>query len=324
MQITTSTEFTTAGTGALAQAPANTLSRLEIVPTGKAVGAEIRGLDLSQPVPADVKQALRDAWAKHLVLVFRGQDLAEEQFIAAAEIFGTLKEAGSRKYLLQGGKKAAHFLSKHPVITVLSNLDENGKPVKENVMLGSLEVEWHSDNSYVEVPPAGSVLYSKEIPPNGSGDTSFNNQYLAYDELPDDLKKAIEGKVQVQDSSRDSSGTLRPGAKLPTKPSEVEGPRQPIVRVHPVTGRRTLYLGRHRVWPSNYIVGMSDEGSQELLKQLWAHATQPKYAWTHVWKVGDLLIWDNRCCLHRREEVDATQRRVMLRTVIEGEAVVGA
>lgn len=306
------------------QVDVNTLARLQIVPTGKAVGAEVRGLDLSLPVPADVAEALRNAWAQHLVLLVRGQQLSEEQFVRAAQIFGNLKEAGSRKYLLQGGKKAAHFLSTFPEITVLSNLDENGNPVRENVMLGSLEVEWHSDNSYVPVPPAGSVLYSKEIPCNGTGNTSFNNQYLAYEELPAELKQAINGKLQVQDSSRDSSGTLRPGAKMPTTPEEVEGPQHPIVRVHPVTGRKTLYLGRHRVWPSNYVVGMKDEESQELLKKLWAHATQPKYAWTHVWKVGDVLIWDNRCCLHRRDEVDATQRRVMLRTVIEGEPVVAA
>ena len=142
----------------------NTLSRLQILPTGKAVGAEIRGLDLSLPVPPDVAGALRKAWAEHLVLLVRGQQLSEEQFVRAAQIFGNLKEAGSRKYLLQGGRKAAHFLSTFPEITVLSNLDENGNPVRENVMLGSLEVEWHSDNSYVPVPPAGSVLYSKEIP----------------------------------------------------------------------------------------------------------------------------------------------------------------
>jgi hypothetical protein len=115
MQITTSTEFTTAGTGALAQAPANTLSRLEIVPTGKAVGAEIRGLDLSQPVPADVKQALRDAWAKHLVLVFRGQDLAEEQFIAAAEIFGTLKEAARANTCFRAARKPRIFYRNIPL-----------------------------------------------------------------------------------------------------------------------------------------------------------------------------------------------------------------
>ena len=104
----------------------------------------------------------------------------------------------------------------------------------------------------------------------------------------------------------------------------MEGPAHPLVRVHPVSGKKALYLGRRRTWPSNYIVGIPDEDSEALLEKLWAHATQPKYAWTHVWKVGDVLVWDNRCTLHRREEVDATQRRYMLRTVIEGEKVIPA
>lgn len=300
----------------------NTLSALEIIPFDAALGAEVRGVNFTLPVPTTVNDALRAAWSKHLVLLFRGQQLSEEKFISAAEVFGKLKEAGSRKFLLQGGKKAAHMVSKFPELTILSNLDENGLPVRENAMLGSLEVEWHSDNTYVEVPPAGSVLCSIEIPNNGTGNTSFNNQYLAYDELPAELKQAIAGKSQVHDSSRDSSGTLRPGAKLPRTPEEVEGPAHPLVRVHPISQKKALYLGRRRVWPSNYIVGMPTEESEALLSKLWSHATQPKYAWTHVWQVGDVLIWDNRCTLHRRDEVDHTQRRVMLRTVIEGEPVI--
>jgi taurine dioxygenase len=140
--------------------------------------------------------------------------------------------------------------------------------------------------------------------------------------LPDDLKRAIEGKYQVHDSSRNSAGVLRPGVKLPTKPEEVEGPTHPLVRVHPVTGRRALYLGRRRVWPSNYIIGIPNEESERLLDRLWAHATQPKYAWTHKWRVGDLVLWDNRCCMHDRTKVDVTQRRVMHRTTIKGETPV--
>jgi taurine dioxygenase len=167
------------------------------------------------------------------------------------------------------------MVSQHPSITIISNLDAGGKPVLDNGGLGSYEVVWHTDNSYVAVPPAGSMLYALEVPVNGGGDTSFNNQYLAYEELPDHLKRAIEGKYQVHDSSRNSAGVLRPGVKLPTKPEEVEGPTHPLVRVHPVTGRRALYLGRRRVWPSNYIIGIPNEESERLLDELWAHATQP-------------------------------------------------
>jgi taurine dioxygenase len=210
-------------------------------------------------------------------------------------------------------------------VSIISNLDENGTPVKDNGGLGSFEVVWHTDNSYVEVPPAGSMLYALEVPPPGcGGDTSFSNQYLAYEELPDALKKAIEGRAQVHDSSRNSAGILRPGVKLPTTPEEVEGPVHPLVRVHPVTGRRALYLGRRRDWPSNYIVGMPNEGSEALLDALWNHATQPKYAWTHTWRVGDIVLWDNRCCMHYRTEIDLAYRRVMHRTTIKGEPIVAA
>jgi alpha-ketoglutarate-dependent taurine dioxygenase len=300
---------------------ANSLGTLRVIPSGAALGAEIEGVDFALPVPDEVKEALRKAWADNLVLLARGQSLTDEQLLAFSGIFGPPHTAASRKYLLDVGHAVddSYMVSKHPSITIISNLDADGRPVMDNGGLGSYEVVWHTDNSYVKVPPAGSMLYSLEVPVDGGGDTSFNNQYLAYDELPDDLKGAIEGKYQVHDSSRNSAGVLRPGVKLPTKPEEVEGPTHPLVRVHPVTGRRALYLGRRRIWPSNYIVGLSNEESERLLDRLWEHATQPRYAWTHKWKVGDVVLWDNRCCMHYRTEVDISQRRVMHRTTIKGE-----
>ena len=108
----------------------------------------------------------------------------------------------------------------------------------------------------------------------------------------------------------------------PQAPEEVKGPVHPLVRVHPVTGRRALYLGRRRTWPSNYIVGMPNAESEALLDRLWAHATQPRYAWTHKWRVGDIVLWDNRCCMHYRTEIDTAYRRVMHRTTIAGEPVI--
>jgi len=303
----------------------NTISAFKAVPSGAALGAEIQGVDFSLPLPEDVKDALRRAWAEHLVLLIRDQDITDEQLLATSGIFGPPHEAASRKYHLNVGAKVddKHMISRHPSVSIISNLDQDGKPVLDNGGLGSYEVVWHTDNSYVEVPPAGSMLYALEIPPAGcGGDTSFNNQYLAYEELPDDLKKAIEGKSQVHDSSRNSAGILRPGVKLPTKPEEVQGPTHPLVRVHPVTGKRALYLGRRRDWPSNYILGLSNAESEALLDKLWAHATQPKYAWTHQWRVGDIVLWDNRCCMHYRTEINVTQRRVMHRTTIKGEPII--
>jgi len=301
----------------------NRPEEVEVVPTGAALGAEIRGVDLSQPVPEATRQRLRQAWADHLVLFWRGQKLPDEAFLAAAGIFGVTKEPAARKYQVAGGYMiGGKRVPLHPHLSLISNLDESGVPVKHNGGLGSYEVVWHSDNSYVEVPPAGSILYSVVLPVNGGGDTWFNNQYLAYAELPGDLKAAIQGRSQIHDSSRNSAGVLRPTVKLPTCPEEVPGPEHPLVRIHPVTGKRALYLGRRRDWPSNYVIGMSNEDSEALLDRLWTHATQPKYAWKHEWQVGDVVLWDNRCAMHYRSEVDSSQARVLHRTVINGEAVI--
>ena len=299
----------------------NTRAALRVIPTGASLGAEIRGIDFAFGVPEDVQDALRQAWADHLVLLFRDQDIDDHQLLAAAGIFGPPHDSASRKYHLDAGKQVdnRHMISQHPSVSIISNLDESGSPVKDNGSLGSYEVVWHTDNSYVAVPPAGSMLYAMVVPVNGGGDTSFNNQYRAYEELPDDLKRAIEGKSQVHDSSRNSAGVLRPGVRLPATPEEVEGPIHPLVRVHPVTRKPALYLGRRRVWPSNYIVGMDNADSEALLDELWAHATQPRYAWTHRWRVGDIVLWDNRCCMHYRTEIDCSQPRVMHRTTIKGE-----
>lgn len=303
----------------------NAPENVKVVPTGAALGAEIRGVDLSQALPEATKEIMRKAWADHLVLLWRDQKLPDLSFLEAAAIFGQPREPAARKFQVAGGYKiGGRIVPLHPHVSLISNLNEEGEPVMDNGDLGSAEVVWHSDNSYAEVPPAGSMLYAVVIPVNGGGDTCFSNQYLAYEELPEELQIDIAGKSQRHDASRNSAGVLRPTVKLPTTPEEVPGPVHPIVRVHPVTGRRALYLGRRRIWPSNYIIGMSNDESERLLDRLWAHATQAKYAWCHKWRVGDLILWDNRCAMHYRTEVDVTQARVMYRTVIQGEAVIAA
>jgi alpha-ketoglutarate-dependent taurine dioxygenase len=313
----------TEATAATLPRHANSLASLEIVPSGKAVGVEIRGVDLSLPIPDDVKRAIRQAWLDHLVVLFRGQTLTPEQYMEAAHIFGTPQIGGARKYYEKAGFKSRVYTLAQPEISILSNLDENGNPTERNSGLGSMEVVWHSDNSYIEKPPAGSCLYSLEVPAK-SGNTSFNNQYLAYETLPPDLKRAIKGRTSIQDATRNSAGVLRPGVTLPERPADVPGPHHPLVRVHPETGKPALYLGRRRAYPSQYIVGLPEEESEKLLDRLWAHATQDKFKWTHTWKVGDLLVWDNRCAMHYRDPVDPTQRRVMWRSQFQGEEVVPA
>ncbi|MCB1739012.1 MAG: TauD/TfdA family dioxygenase [Gammaproteobacteria bacterium] len=302
----------------------NRVEDLEITPTGRGVGARIAGIDLSQPVPDTVADALRAAWFEHLVLVFREQSLTPEQYLQAARIFGEPQVGAARKYYEQTGKQSITNSLPTPEITILSNLGEDGQPTQHNDGLGSDEVVWHSDNSYIERPPAGSTLYARELPGDGSGKTSFNNQYIALETLPDALRAAIEGKRSKQDASRNSAGVLRPGVQQPTCPEEVPGPFHPLVRVHPQTGRKALYLGRRRVWPSQYIEGLENDESERLLDALWAHATDERLKWTHEWRVDDMLVWDNRCAMHYREPVNPTHRRVMWRSQFQGEDVIQA
>jgi taurine dioxygenase len=298
--------------------PVNSLDTLEIIPTGAAVGAEIRGIDFTQAIPDDVADALRQAWYDHLVVYFHGQNLKPKQFVTAVRFFGEPQVGGARKYWEAAGIKLPDIPRE---MSINSNLDADGKPALRNHSLGSLEVIWHSDNSYVDKPPAGSCLYAIDVPEGGSGNTSFNNQYLAYETLDDDLKKAIAGRCSKHDASRNSAGELRPGIDKPEKPEDVPGPMHPLVRIHPFTKKPALYLGRRRDYPSQYIEGYLNDESEALLDKLWAHATDDKLKWTQKWQPGDFLIWDNRCAMHRREVVDHTQRRFMYRTQFLGEDV---
>ena len=299
------------------------MTEIKIIPTGGALGAEVRGVELHGNITPDKVEALKQAWYDHLVLLFRKQQLNDNDLLRASSIFGPLQVGGAIRYFLEGSlKEGKGLLSQHNEITVVSNLDDRGNPVRVNAGLGSNEVIWHSDNSYVETPPAGSMLYAIQIPENGGGDTSFANQYLAYETLPDIMRIAIEGKQQRHDASRNSAGVLRPTANLPKTPEEVEGPVHPLVRVHPEPGRKALYLGRRRNWPSNYILDIPIKRSEALLDRLWRHATKPEFVWTHQWRPGDVLLWDNRCVMHYRTEVDHTRPRVLHRTQIQGETVI--
>lgn len=299
---------------------ANAVERVKITSTGHALGAEVSGIDLSLPVPDDVRELLRRAWDDHLVLLFRGQYLTPFQYRDATHIFGVPQEGANRRYYKAAGIAQDEQL---PELEINSNLDDNGQPTRSNDKLGSLEVVWHSDNSYIEAPPIGSCLYALEVP-HTTGDTSFSNQYVAYETLPQDLKQAIAGRRAKHDASRNSAGMLRPGIDLPVTTADVPGPFHPLVVVHPRTRRPALYLGRRRIHPSQFIEGMSDAESAALLDRLWDHATHERLAWTHHWAAGDLLVWDNRCSMHHRTEVDPTQRRVMLRTQFQGETPIAA
>ena len=278
---------------------------VEIVPTGKALGAEIKGVDLRK-LPAGAFGRIAQAYADHLVVLIRGQNLSDPDLIAFGKRFGALEPPGMSII----GKP---YLEDYPDVLVISNLKtEEGTPLGN---LGDGEAIWHTDMSYRDTPVSAAILHAWEVPPSG-GDTSFANQYLAYDTLPQDLRDKVEGRIMVHDETYNSAGQLRKGFKEVTDPREAPGARHPIVRTHPVTGRKCLYLGRRR---NGCILGLDLADSEETLDRLWAHATQPSFAWTHQWRKGDVLIWDNRCVLHRRDSFDPTSRRMMHRVQVVGE-----
>jgi taurine dioxygenase len=284
-------------------------------PTGAALGADIEGVDLSGELSAKTIEAIKNAWFEHLVLRFRRQTLTDDQLMRFSAHFGELdwapiaaaqvKIAGEDRYV-QSAREGKRYVS------IISNVIENGKAIGG---LGAYESIWHTDMSYNPEPPCASALYALEIPPAG-GDTGFANMYAAYETLPDALRRQVEGLVCRHDASRNSAGELRRGFKEVTDPRETPGADHPIVRTHPVTGRKALFLGRRR---NAYIQGLALAESEKLLDALWAHATQPQFSWYQHWQLGDLMLWDNRCAMHRRDAFDANARRVMHRTQMKGD-----
>ena len=269
-----------------------------------ALGAVVHGIDVSRPLAADEVRTLEQVWRERLVVVLRGQKLSDPQLIAFSRQFGELDPPGPNPY-------GEPFIREHPELNVISNVVENGKPIGN---LGDGEAVWHADMTYVEVPPKAAVLYALEVPPSG-GNTYFANMLAAYDALPADLKAAAQGRNAVHDASTNSAGMLRKGYKKVTDVREVEGTRHPLVRTDPGTGRKALFLGRR---PNSYVIGLAVPESEALLDALWAHATKPQFAMCHAWQVGDVLMWNNLCVLHRRDPYDARSRRVMHRSQIKG------
>jgi taurine dioxygenase len=180
--------------------------------------------------------------------------------------------------------------------------------------LGAGEAVWHTDMSYLADPPMASMLYALEIPPAG-GNTGFCNMYSGYEALPEALKRRIAGFKIKHDGTYNSGGYLRAGVTQSDDPRTSPGAVHPLVCTHPDSGRRCLYLGRRR---NAYIVDLPLAQSEALLDELWAHATHDEYTWSNTWRVGDVVLWDNRCTMHRRDPFDAAQRRIMHRTQIKG------
>jgi taurine dioxygenase len=279
--------------------------RLTTTPSGAALAADIAGVDLAQTLDDASFGAIERAWMDHLVLRFRGQTLDDDQLMRFSARFGKLDRAPVQA----AGVTEART---NEWVTIISNVKVGGKPIGG---LGNYESLWHTDMSYNEEPPIASLLYAHEVPPSGA-DTGFCNMYRAYETLAPELKARVQGLTCKHDSARNSVGELRRGFSDNADPRETPGAVHPIVRTHPVTKRKALFLGRRR---SAYVTGLALADSEALLDQLWAHATQPENCWYQQWRVGDLILWDNRCVMHRRDGFDDTARRVMHRTQICGD-----
>ena len=275
---------------------------MQVIPSGAALGAEIQDVELGGVSDLDFSEIHR-AWLDHLVLRFRGQRLDVEDLIRFSRRFGELDWAPVQ----ETGRR---FVEGHPEIYVVSNVIENGVPIGS---LGAGEAVWHTDMSYLENPPKASMLYALEIPPSG-GDTYFCNMYRAYESLPDALKRRISNLSLKHDATYNSGGYVRQGLAATDDPISSSGVVHAIVRTHPETGRAALYLGRRR---NAYVAGMPLAESETLLDELWSYATHDDIAWSNQWQPGDVVLWDNRCTMHRRDSFDPNTRRILYRTQIK-------
>jgi alpha-ketoglutarate-dependent taurine dioxygenase len=261
------------------------------------IGAEIEGLDLRQKLGPTVVAALRRAWHDHAVLLLRDQALEDMDQIRFGECFGDL------------GRVFTHREGRHPAILLVSNIRENGKPIGA---LPDGEMQFHSDQCYVEHPPAGTMLYSIEVPSVG-GDTMFASMYAAYDALSDAMKAKIEGLRGINYYDPTSDYVVRKGPPSEKALKWVH----PVVRVHPATGRKALYVNRLMTYA---IEGMPEAESAALLAALFDHQEQRQFVYQHRWRPGDVVLWDNRCTLHARTDFSSDERRLLRRITVQNEA----
>jgi taurine dioxygenase len=277
---------------------------MKIVPSGRALGAEIEGVDLRTLDDREFA-AIHAAWLDHLVLLIRGQRLEDDHLIAFSRRLGELDWAPVQ----ETGRR---FVEGYPEIYVVSNVVENGEPIGS---LGAGEATWHTDMSYLEAPPKASMLYALEVPAVG-GNTYFCNMYRAYELLPEALRRRIAGLSLKHDGTYNSGGYVRQGVEAIDDPVTSAGVYHPLVCTHPESGRRALFLGRRR---NAYIGGLPLEESEALLDELWNYASRDEVTWYNQWRTGDVVLWDNRCTMHRRDPFDPHSRRVLHRTQIKGE-----
>jgi alpha-ketoglutarate-dependent 2,4-dichlorophenoxyacetate dioxygenase len=279
---------------------------VKVTPLTLVFAARIEDVDLTRELPDDAFAEIRAAFEEHSVLVFSGQRLDDERQAAFSRRFGPLEVT-----LSANPTRGTTFQRQ-------SNLDiDTGEviPADDRRMLYQLANRlWHSDSSFKKVPSLCSILTGRIVPPEG-GATEFASARAAYAELPEDLRRGVEGLVVVHDFtwSRDQ---VRPGILTAKERSEVPPVQHPLVRANPVNGRKTLFIGAH----ASHIAGMSIEDGRALLRELTAFVTQPRFCYRHEWRQADVVVWDNRCVLHRATPFDTAQyQRFMQRTTVSGD-----
>ena len=282
-----------------------TRQHFAIKPFDAPLGAEVLGLDLSQPLSGEDFARLHRAHLDHHVLVFRDQHITPAQQVAFSRRFGPLQIHVLRQFQLPSD----------PEVLVISNIRENGQPIG----LGDAGHFWHSDLSYKETPSLGSMLHAQELPAIG-GDTLFANQHTAWDSLPAALKRAIEG-LKAEHSYLARYEDLR--KRNPWRPAltqaqidEVKPVVHPVVRTHPETGRKALFVSEHF---TTRIVGLPEDESRALLDELFDHGTRTEHIYRHRWQPQDMVFWDNRSLMHLAAGCPEDQRRKLYRTTIEGD-----
>jgi taurine dioxygenase len=273
----------------------------DIVPLSRHIGAEIRGLDLREPLDAAASRRIHQAWLDHSVLLFRGQSLSQEDLLRVTGYFGPVGELGRpAKFFPKGYSRLL------PNIMMISNIRENGETIGA---LPDGEMMFHHDMIHKEKPHNGTLLYSLEIPSYG-GDTLFASGYAAYDTLDPAIRAKLEGRRAFHHYNY--GATQRGGAGGVGATSESS---HPVFRTHDETGRKAIYVNRLM---TRRIEGLPEQESDALLEALFNHSEKPEFVYRHVWKVGDLLLWDNRCSSHARDDFPSDQRRLMLRTTVVG------
>ncbi len=274
-------------------------SQLRIEPMGPVLGARVHGLDLAMPYSEEMKRELRAAFARYLVLCVPGQDLAYDDQVRFAAVFG---KADEKK--LSNEEKGLGKARERGVMYV-TNIRENGKQV------GSLpdgEMQFHSDGSHRDIPYRATTLWAIHVPSRG-GETKFANLYTAYDTLPEATKRRIEGRECKFIYQVDATFREQTREDDPTLSNAVH----PLVKVHPDTGRKSLYLSRLM---TRYIIGMDRAESEALLAELFDHAEKPEFVYAHPWKPKDIVIWDNRCTNHARNDFPASEVRQLRRITV--------